>query len=49
MREKLTLRGALVPSDVAMAALLDALLAKGFFPDGYVQEDRARRYRYRRG
>jgi hypothetical protein len=45
---RLTLRGAEVPSDVAMAVLLDRLLAKGFMPAGFTQEANGRTYHYKR-
>jgi len=47
--EHLTLRGKACPPDFAMAVILDALLAKGFDPDGFEPRPGGRRYRYRRG
>ncbi len=43
----LTFRGSLIRQDVAMAIVLDRILAKGFFPDGFVEESSGRRYTYR--
>jgi hypothetical protein len=43
----LTLRGKPVAPDIAMAIVLDALLAKGLFPAGFVSERGGRTYRYR--
>ena len=43
----LTLGGNPVAQDVAMAVVLDRVLAKGFFPDGFVAEGTGRRYNYR--
>jgi hypothetical protein len=45
--EALTLQGNPIPSNLAMTILLDALLAKGLFPDGFEPRDGARLYRYR--
>jgi hypothetical protein len=44
--EVLTLRGQAVANDVGMAVLLDALLAKSFFPDGVQAGDGGRLFRY---
>jgi hypothetical protein len=44
----LTLGGQPIADDLAMAILLDALLAKEFFPDGYQQGAGGRLYRYGR-
>ena len=44
--ELLRLRGARVGDDIAMAILLDALLAKGFYPDGFTDGEGGRTYRY---
>lgn len=46
---RLTLRGAKLPSEVAMAVVLDRLLGKGFMPDGFTQEVHGRTYHYKRG
>ena len=43
----LTFQGSPVGQDVAMAVVLDRLLDKGFFPDGFVAEGTGRRYNYR--
>ena len=43
----LTLGGNAVTQDVAMAVVLDRVLSKGFFPDGFVAEGVGRRYNYR--
>ena len=43
----LTLEGNLLAQDVGMAIVLDALLAKGFFPAGFEPERGGRRYKYR--
>jgi hypothetical protein len=42
----LRLRGERVREDIAEAILLDALLAKGFYPDGFTQGDGGRTYHY---
>ena len=42
----LTFRGERVAHDIAMAILLDALLAKGLFPAGFGSEPGGRIYRY---
>ena len=42
----LTFRGERVAHDIAMAILLDALLAKGLFPAGFGSEPGGRTYRY---
>lgn len=44
--QALTLRGQPVPQDVAMAIVVDRLLGKGLFPNGYDQRSTGRRYRY---
>ncbi len=44
--ELLRLRGARVGDDIAMAVVLDALLAKGFYPDGFTEGEGGRTYRY---
>lgn len=46
--ERLTLSGAEVASDVAMAIVLDRLLGEGFMPAGFTQGVDGRTYRYRR-
>ena len=38
-----------VASDMAMAVVLDALLKKEMFPDGFIQGDGGRYYKYRLG
>ena len=43
----LTLHGEPVPHDVAMAVLGDALLCAGLMPDGFVERDRGREYRFK--
>jgi hypothetical protein len=43
----LTLNGEPVTNDLAMAIVLDALLARGLFPDGFVEGEGGRLYRYR--
>jgi hypothetical protein len=43
----LTLGGNPVAQDVAMAVVLDRVLAKGFFPEGFVPEGTGRRFTYR--
>ena len=45
--DAVTFRNAALPQDVAMAIVLDALLAKGYFPDGFTQISGGRTYRYR--
>jgi hypothetical protein len=47
--ERLTLRGRIVIPAVAMAVLVDALIAKDFVPAGYEPRPGGRRYRYQRG
>ena len=44
--ELLRLRGVRVGDDIAMAILLDALLAKGFYPDGVTEGEGGRTCRY---
>lgn len=44
--DELTLGGQPVPSDAGMAVLLDALLAKSFFPDGVQVGEGGRLCRY---
>jgi hypothetical protein len=44
----LTLRDKPVPADVAMAVILDKLLAAGFDPLGFSQAAHGRFYHYRR-
>jgi len=46
--DTLTLNGEPVPHDVGMAIIVDGLLGKGFFPDGFTQVSGGRNYRYRR-
>jgi hypothetical protein len=45
---QLTLRGAVVSTDIAMAVVLDKLLANGFTPAGFTQGVNGRTYHYRR-
>ena len=45
----LTLGGQPITGDLAMAILLDALLAKEFLPEGYQEGAGGRLYRYGRG
>ena len=45
--QNLSLNGQPVTLDVAMAMALDALLEKGFFPDGFTQDENGRHYKYR--
>lgn len=45
---QLTLRGVEVSADVAMAVVLDRLLAKGYMPAGFTQQSDGRTYRYQR-
>jgi hypothetical protein len=45
--EALTLRGEPVSQNVAMALVLDRLLAKGFFPAGFEPAGAGRLYNYR--
>jgi hypothetical protein len=47
--ETLTLNGHAVRKDLAMAVLLDAILAFGFMPDGPTAGVGGATYRYRRG
>jgi hypothetical protein len=46
--ERLSLRGAEVPSDMAMAVVLDRLVGKGFMPAGFTQNANGRTYHYKR-
>jgi hypothetical protein len=45
--QDLTWQGQPVASDMAMAVVVDKLLAKGLFPDGFDQRDTGRHYRYK--
>ena len=45
---RLTLRGAEIAADVAMAVVLDRLLGRGFMPAGFAQEATGRKYLYKR-
>jgi hypothetical protein len=45
--ERLSLHDKPVASDMAMAIVLDALLKKEMFPDGFIQGDGGRYYQYR--
>ncbi len=45
--QSLTLRGSPVPMDAAMAIVLDKILAKRYEPDGFVQCETGRLYRYK--
>ena len=45
--ESLTFDGHPLAQDVAMAVVLDAVLAKGFWPDGFVAEGAGRTYIFR--
>jgi hypothetical protein len=42
----LRLRGERVREDIAEAILLDALLTKGFYPDGFTEGEGGRTYHY---
>ncbi len=44
----LTLRGELVPTDAAMAIVLDKALEHGLFPAGFTPDSGGRLHRYRR-
>ena len=44
--DKLIFTGQAIPHDAAMALLLDRLLGRGLFPQGYVQQARGRLYQY---
>lgn len=46
--ESLTMQGNPVMMDIAMAVVLDKLLGKDFFPDGFEQGDGGRLYKYQR-
>ena len=46
--EALSVGGSPVPKDLAMAVLLDAILALGFMPDGVTTGATGAIYRYRR-
>jgi hypothetical protein len=45
---RLTLNGRLVRSDVGAAILLDRILGKGYHPDGFIEKENGRTYRYTR-
>ena len=45
--QSLTLRGQTVPLNLAMAIILDKILAKQFVPDGFIQKETGRVYRYK--
>jgi hypothetical protein len=45
--DSLTLRGATIPHDVAMAVIVDALLAKALYPSGFTLGHGMRTYQYR--
>ena len=45
--EKLSLHDQPVALDIAMAIALDALLKKEMFPDGFIQGEGGRYYKYR--
>ena len=45
--QRLSLHERPVALDIAMARALDALLEKGFFPDGFIQGEGGRHYKYR--
>lgn len=42
----LTLQGVEVPQDLAIAIVLDRILAKGYRPNGFVEADNGRLYQY---
>jgi hypothetical protein len=46
--DRLTWSGEAVDADIAMAVVLDRLLAKDFLPAGFTQGIGGRRYHYRR-
>jgi hypothetical protein len=46
--DNLTVSGKADPMGLGMALVLDAILAKGFEPDGFTQESGYRVYRYRK-
>lgn len=43
----LTLRGQPARGDVAMAIVLDKILGKGYEPDGFIEGENGRTYRYK--
>jgi hypothetical protein len=43
---ELTLRGQVVPRDLAMAVITDQILAKGWLPDGFEVKNQVRYYKY---
>ena len=45
---QLTIRGEAISADVAMAVVLDRMLAKDFLPAGYTQGINGRTYHYSR-
>ena len=45
--DSLTFKGEEISPNLAMTLVLDRLLAKGFFPAGFVPEGAGRRYNYR--
>ena len=44
--DRLSLKGKPVPQDLAMAIVVDRLLGRGLYPNGFVQGDGGRTYRY---
>jgi hypothetical protein len=44
--DTLSFQGKPVPQDIAMAIVLDALLARGYVPNGVAEEPGGHRYRY---
>jgi hypothetical protein len=47
--QNVTLQGRPVPQDLAMALVVDKLLARGLFPRGFDQRQTGRRYKYALG
>jgi hypothetical protein len=46
--DELTLQGRVVGKDIAMAIVLDKILALGLFPSGFSTRDGGRLYHYKR-
>jgi hypothetical protein len=46
--DRVSHRGEVIAQDLAMAIVVDQLLARSFFPDGFESGDKGRLYRYRR-
>ena len=45
--QQLTLRGQPAPPDIAMAVVLDKILSMGYEPDGFIEAEGGRTYRFK--